>query len=54
MIEWRYGLPSLTPRDAAANNLAEVLNLGAPPQSSAPRWTVNPVPALPCAVAGTG
>ena len=54
MIEWRYGLPSLTPRDAAANNLADVLNLGAPPQPSAPQWTVNPVPAVPCAAAGTG
>ena len=27
MVEWRFGLHSLTPRDLAANNLAEVLDL---------------------------
>ena len=30
MVEWRFGLPSLTPRDAAANNIAEVLDFTAP------------------------
>jgi phospholipase C len=30
MIEWRFGLPSLTVRDQTANNLAEVLNFAAP------------------------
>jgi len=29
-VEWRFGLPSLTPRDAAANNLATVLDFTAP------------------------
>jgi phospholipase C len=52
LIEWRYGLPALTPRDAAARNLAEVLNFGAP-NLSAPQWTANPVFALPCFLQGT-
>jgi len=30
MIEWRWNLPPLTPRDAAANNLATVLSPGKP------------------------
>ena len=30
MIEWRWGLPSLTVRDASANNLAEVLDFSSP------------------------
>ncbi len=30
MVEWRFGLPALTPRDAAANNIAEVLDFTAP------------------------
>ena len=41
MIEWRWGLPSLTSRDAAANNLAEVLDFSRP-RARAPRY---PVPA---------
>lgn len=40
MIEWRYGLSPLTPRDAAARNLAEVLNFGSPPNLEAPQWHV--------------
>src|SRR6185295_917649 len=28
MIEWRFGLPALSARDAAANNLAEALDFG--------------------------
>jgi phospholipase C len=40
MIEWRFGLPPLTVRDAAANNLAEVLDFANPPQLSAPRYHV--------------
>ena len=39
MIEWRFGLPSLTPRDANARNLAEALDLSAP-NLSAPQYTV--------------
>ncbi|TMM36163.1 MAG: alkaline phosphatase family protein [Actinobacteria bacterium] len=52
MIEWRFGLAPLTPRDAAARNLAEVLDFGAP-NVSAPQWTVNSVFALPCFLQGT-
>ncbi len=45
MIEWRWDLAPLTPRDAAARNLAEVLDLSSAPNLHAPRW---PVPrALP-------
>ena len=43
MIEWRWGLPALTPRDAAAGNIAEVLNFSAPPDLTAPRWNVPAV-----------
>ncbi|GAA3438797.1 alkaline phosphatase family protein [Kutzneria kofuensis] len=43
MIEWRFGLAPLTVRDAAANNLAEVLDFANPPQLSAPRYHV-PLP----------
>ena len=38
-IEWRFGLSALSPRDANARNLAEVLNFAAPPVLSAPRST---------------
>jgi phospholipase C len=53
MVEWRFGLPALTPRDAAANNLAEVLNLGGSPNLTAATWPVSPVVAPPCAATGT-
>jgi phospholipase C len=43
LIEWRFGLAPLTVRDAAANNLAEVLDFSRPPQLSAPRYNV-PLP----------
>jgi phospholipase C len=43
MIEWRWGLNPLAPRDAAANNLAELLDFTAP-DLTAP---VYPVPAGP-------
>ncbi len=33
LVEWRFGLPSLTPRDAASNNLARVLNFHRPDTS---------------------
>jgi phospholipase C len=46
MIEWRWGLPALAPRDAGARNMAEVLNFSAPPDLTAPRWNVpDAVPA---------
>ncbi len=40
MIEWRWGLPTLTPRDAAARNLAEALDFENPPDLTAPHWDV--------------
>ncbi|GAB0106197.1 alkaline phosphatase family protein [Nocardia sp. JMUB6875] len=39
-IEWRWGLPSLTPRDAAARNIAEVLDFTGKPNLDAPQWDV--------------
>jgi phospholipase C len=54
MIEWRFGLPSLTIRDSTANNLAEVLNLGTP-DVSAPAFTVPTGPfGGPCLPVSTG
>ncbi len=47
LIEWRFGLAPLTPRDAAANNLAEVLTFGSP-NLNAPQWTVPFVAVAPC------
>ncbi|WP_336852354.1 alkaline phosphatase family protein [Sinomonas albida] len=41
-IEWRWGLPALTPRDAHANNLAEVLDFSSAPNLSAPQYLVPP------------
>jgi phospholipase C len=43
MIEWRFGLSPLTVRDAAANNLAEVLDFTSPPNLTASRYRV-PLP----------
>jgi phospholipase C len=40
MIEWRYGLAPLTPRDAAARNLVETLDLTKAPDLTAPQWSV--------------
>ena len=48
MIEWRWGLPPLTVRDAAANNLAEALDFTREPDLTAPRWEVPQVVSLPC------
>jgi phospholipase C len=45
MIEWRWSLPSLTPRDAAARNLAEVLDFRSPPDLTAPQWDVPDIDA---------
>ncbi len=39
LIEWRWGLPPLTSRDASANNLAAVLNFSAP-DTTAPAYPV--------------
>ena len=53
LIEWRWGLAPLTPRDNAANNLADVLDFTSPPRLSAPQWNVDFQIALPCLLAGT-
>lgn len=42
-IEWRWGLAPLTPRDAAARNIAEVLDFGGAPNLDAPQWEVAPI-----------
>ncbi|MCW5978649.1 MAG: hypothetical protein KIT09_11255 [Bryobacteraceae bacterium] len=39
-IEWRWGLPSLTLRDAAANNLAADLDFSARTKKNAPKYDV--------------
>ncbi len=48
MIEWRFGLPALTRRDANARNLAEVLDFSVPPNLRAPQWAVPPFTGTPC------
>jgi phospholipase C len=53
MIEWRWGLPALTSRDAAARNIAEVLDFTNPPDLTAPRWDVPPAVSAPCGPDGT-
>jgi phospholipase C len=50
LIEWRWGLPSLQPRDAAARNLAEALDFSAP-NTTAPVYVVPDIVATPCAPA---
>jgi phospholipase C len=47
LIEWRFGLPALSVRDAAATNLANALDFSTQ-KLDAPRFTVPPVPGLPC------
>jgi phospholipase C len=47
-IEWRWNLPALTVRDADANNIAEALDFGNPPNLNAPHWSVPPFTGLPC------
>ncbi len=47
MIEWRWGLAPLAPRDAAANNLAEVLDFGNPDDEAAD-YAVPPFVSPPC------
>ncbi|MDX6227024.1 MAG: phospholipase, partial [Frankiales bacterium] len=48
LIEWRWGLPALTPRDNAARNLAEVLDFGTAQRLSVPRFTAPPFVATAC------
>jgi len=52
-IEWRWGLPALTPRDAAANNIADALLFLRPPNLEAPQWTVPGPSDLGLDVTGT-
>jgi len=52
LIEWRWNLAPLTPRDAAARNIAEVLDFSRPPTLPAPRYQVPPFVGLPCPVGG--
>ena len=47
MIEWRWGLPALSVRDAAANNLAEVLDFNLV-RHSAPSYVVPPFVSAAC------
>jgi phospholipase C len=53
MIEWRWGLAPLTARDAAARNIAEVLDFAHPPNLQAPKWDVPPAVSAPCGPEGT-
>ncbi len=46
-IEWRFGLPALTPRDAGARNIAEVLDFASAPNLNAPVYSVPPFVAGP-------
>jgi phospholipase C len=52
-IEWRWGLPPLTPRDAAARNLAEVLDFTSLPNLTAPTFTVPSFTPTPCSASST-
>ena len=53
MIEWRWGLPPLTVRDASANNLALALDFGKP-NRAAPVYAIAPGPyGAPCPEQGT-
>ncbi|TDD91722.1 alkaline phosphatase family protein [Actinomadura rubrisoli] len=47
-IEWRWGLAPLTVRDAAARNIAEVLDFASPIDVNAPRYTVRRPISLGC------
>jgi len=48
MIEWRFGLPALTARDAAANNLANALDFRSSPNLLAPAYAVPSGVGAPC------
>lgn len=47
-IEWRWSLPSLTPRDAAAGNIADVLDFTKKPNLDAPQFSVPKVVPVAC------
>ena len=50
MIEWRWDLKPLTPRDANARNIAEVLDFGRDPDLTSTAYTVPPVVPTGCDV----
>ena len=50
MIEWRWGLPHLTPRDQYAHNIAAALDFVNPPDLSAPTYDVPPFVSAGCSV----
>ena len=54
MIEWRWGLKPLTPRDAHAHNLASVLDFASPPNLTAPTYTVPPFVPTGCGAPESG
>jgi phospholipase C len=47
-IEWRWGLPALTPRDAAATNIVQALDFTNPPRLTAPVFNVPQFVAAAC------
>jgi phospholipase C len=47
-IEWRWGLPPLTPRDKAAANIIQSLDFAHAPDLAAPRYTVPQFTASVC------
>jgi phospholipase C len=47
-IEWRWGLPALTPRDASAANIVGALDFGTAPRLDVPTLTVPQVVAAVC------
>lgn len=50
-IQWRWGLGALTPRDASARNIAEVLDFTTPARTSTPQFLVPPFAVAACAPA---
>jgi phospholipase C len=54
MIEWRWGLDPLTPRDAHAHNLASVLDFSRPPTLASPTYTVPPFVPTGCGQEASG
>ena len=53
LIEWRWGLPALTRRDAAARNIAEVLDFDTP-VTSTPTFSVPAFVPVGCSANGEG
>jgi phospholipase C len=47
-IEWRWNLPALTPRDAAAANIVRALDFSTAPRLAAPKFTVPQIVAAVC------